>query len=306
MATSQKAPLSQRLQRFDRRWIFLAMAAAIIIPILFPLGLPIKASPMTKAGFNAIETLKEGDVVYMSLDLDPASTAELEPFFRAVILQLKRKNVKIAFGSLWYAAPPLIRRWLAESVDQAIIPAGGEAGYEGKPDRPYQKNVDYTYLGFREGKQATIQNLGADLVGTFDGVADDGTPIAKIPFMNGMKQLKDFKMMILVSAGSPGAKEYVQYVQSTYNLKMVVACTAVSTTDLSPYMQSGQLLGLVGGMAASAEYETLVGRPGAGVKGTDILNMGHLMVIAAIIFGNVVHFMGRRRRAEAKARGGVA
>jgi hypothetical protein len=159
-ATQANVPWTQRLQRFDRRWIFLAMGLAIILPFLLPLGLPIKASPMTKAGYDTIESLQEGDVVYMSLDLDPASTAELEPFFRAVALQLKRKGVKIAFGSLWYSAPPLIQRWMAEVMDRPIIPEGGSPGYSGKPDRAYVKNVDYAYLGFREGKQAVIQNLG--------------------------------------------------------------------------------------------------------------------------------------------------
>jgi hypothetical protein len=241
------------------------MAAAIIIPILFPLGLPIKASPMTKAGFNAIETLKEGDVVYMSLDLDPASTAELEPFFRAVILQLKRKNVKIAFGSLWYAAPPLIRRWLAESVDQAIIPAGGEAGYEGKPDRALrQKNVDYAYLGFREGKQATIQNLGADLVGTFDGVAADGTPIAKIPFMSGMKQLKDFKMIdpgVGRFAGRQGVRAvravHLQPARWSWPARRCRRPTCRRTC------RAASCSAWSAAWPRSAEYETLVGKPGA-------------------------------------------
>lgn len=298
--STAKLPLSERLQRFDRRWIFLAMGLAIIIPMLLPIGLPIQASPMTKAAFNTVEALDEGDVVFLSLDLDPASTPELEPYFRALILQLKRKNVKIVISSLWYSAPPLIQRWIGESLDRQIITPGGDPKYKGLPDRAYIKNVDYVYLGFREGKQAVIQNLGSDLPKTFDGAAADGTPLAKIPLMNGIRQLKDFKLMILVSAGSPGAKEYVQYVQSTYKLRMVAACTAVSTTDLSPYIQSGQLLGLVGGLSGSAEYETLVGKPGTAVKGADVLNVGHLMVIAAILFGNIIYFMGRRRRAVAK------
>ncbi|MEZ4366086.1 MAG: hypothetical protein R2939_07335 [Kofleriaceae bacterium] len=285
----------ERLQRFDRRWIFLAMGLAIVLPILFPIGLPIKAGPMTRAAFDTIEALQPGDVVYLSLDLDPASTPELEPFYRALMLQLKRKGVRIVIGSLWYASPPLVQRWIGESLDRPIAPAG-TAGYGGPPDRPYVKNVDYVNLGFREGKQAVIQNLGADLRKAFDGVAVDGTPLDQIPMLDGRNQLKDFDLIILVSAGFPGAKEYVQYVQSTYNLKMVAACTAVSTTDLSPYMQSGQLLGLVGGLAASAEYELLVGKPGTAVDGADVLNAGHLMVIVAIIFGNVIYFVGRRRR----------
>ena len=207
---------TDRLQHFDRRWLFLAMGLAIIIPLIFPIGLPIKPGPMTKAAFNAVEDLKPGDTVFISLDLDPASTPELEPFYKSVVLQLKRKGVKMVFASTWYAAPPLMERWIRESVDEPIAPPGTE-GYAGKPDRAYKKNVDYVNLGFREGKQAVISSLGADLRKTFDGVANDGTSLDQIPMMKGIKQLKDFKLLILVSAGFPGAKEYVQYVQGRYD-----------------------------------------------------------------------------------------
>jgi len=119
--------------------------------------------------------------------------------------------------------------------------------------------------------------------------------------MNGIKQLKDFKLLVLVSAGFPGAKEYVQFVQNRYKLRMVAACTAVSTTDLTPYYQAGQLLGLIGGLAAAAEYESLVGKHGSASAGADVLNITHGVVILAIVFGNLIYFIGRRR-ARTRAR----
>jgi len=284
---------TDRLQRFDRRWLFLLMGLAIVVPLIFPIGLPIKPTPMTKAAFNAVEELHAGDVVLISLDLDPASTPELEPYYRSVVLQLKRKGVKIVVVSTWYQSPPLMERWIREAIDAPLAPPGTE-GYSGAPDRAYKKNVDYVYLGFREGKEATILRMGNDLRGTFDGHANDGTPLDQIPMMNGVKQLKDFKLLVLVSAGFPGAKEYVQNVQARYDLHMVASCTAVSTTDLTPYFQTGQLEGLVGGLAAAAEYETLVGMRGTATAGADVLNVGHLVVIFAIVFGNVIYLIGRR------------
>jgi hypothetical protein len=294
-APAAKQHWTERIQRFDRRWLFLAMGLAIVLPLYFPIGLPVKPSPMTKAAYNTIESLKAGDVVFVSLDLDPASTPELEPFYRAVMLQLKRKNVKMVISTVWYAAPPLVERWIRTTIDQPIAPEG-TAGYSGPPDRAYKKNVDYVYLGFREGKEAVISAIGSDLRKTFDNRANDGTSLDSIPMMQGIKQLKDFKLSVLVSAGFPGAKEYVQYVQARYRLPMVAACTAVSTTDLSPYFQTGQLLGLVGGMTAVAEYENLVGRPGTALQGTDVLNVGHGVVIFAIVFGNFIYFSGRARK----------
>ena len=292
---TDKVHWSDRLQRFDRRWIFLVMALAIVVPLYLPLGFPIKPRPMTKAAFNAVEELKPNDVVLVSMDLDPASTAELEPYYRAVILQLKRKNVRLAFTTLWYQAPPLVERWLRETVDVPIAPAG-TPGYTGDPDRAYTRNLDYVYLGFREGKQNTMLGMGADLHHVFDGKTDDGTPLESIPWMKTVRSLGDFKLLVLVSAGSPGAKEYVQYVQNRYSLRMVAVTTAVSTTDLAPYYQSGQLLGIVAGLSGAAEYEVLVGKPSIGVEGADVLNAGHGVVIIAIVLGNLAYFAGRRRK----------
>lgn len=290
--SSPRKTFLERLQTFDRRWLFVAMGLAIVLPLLLPLGLPVTASPPVKAIYYAIDDLAEGDIVMMSVDLDPASTPELEPFFRAAVLQLKRKGVKIVFLTTWYAAPPLVERWLKDAVERSVA---------GEP--AYQRNVDYVWLGFREGKEAVIANLGQSIWRTFADRDATATPLADIPMMAGVKRLADFSLIVLVSAGFPGAKEYVQQVQSRYQLRMVAACTAVSTTDLSPYYAAGQLVGLAGGMSAAAEYEQLVGVPnGLGAKGLDVLNVGHLVVIAAIIFGNIIFFAGRR--AERRGAGG--
>ncbi len=283
---------TDKLATFDRRWIFLAMALAITVPLFRPLNLPVEPSPMVKAAYYAVEALDETDTVLLSLDLDPASTPELEPYYRAVILQLKRQGVKIAIVTTWYAAPPLVERWIKETVEGQIVTDGPEH----LRDRKYVKNVDYVWLGFREGREATINGMASDLRGTYDNQATDGTPMDDIKIMDGIKRVADFDLVIMVSAGFPGIKEYVQQAQGRGNVPMVGACTAVSTPEYTPYYNTGQLLGLVGGMSKAAEYEKLVGRTGTAAQGTDVLNFGHIVVILAIVFGNFIYFAGRRRR----------
>lgn len=291
-----KRPLHERLERFDRRWIFVVMALAITLPLLFPLGLPAEPSPPVKAIYYTIEDLAPDSTVLISVDLDPASTPELEPFFRAVVKHLKKRKHKLVFLTLLPQAPPLVERWIRESVENPAFPG----------DRGYRKNQDYAWLGFREGKQVVIANLGQDIAATYGGRVADGTPFERVPVLQGKRRLADFPLIVMASAAAPGAKEYVQVVQARYNLRMVAACTAVSTTDLAPYYQSGQLLGLAGGMSATAEYELMVARmlgtdptQGLGAKALDVLNVGHIVIIAAIAFGNVIFFLGRRRRAGA-------
>ena len=40
----------------------------------------------------------------------------------------------------------------------------------------------------------------------------------------------------------------------------------------------------------------MVGKKGLGTQAADVLNIGHLVVILAIIFGNIIFFAGRAHR----------
>jgi hypothetical protein len=283
--------LVERLEGVGRRSIFVAMGLALTVPLLFPLGLPSRAASPVMAIYHAIEDLPEGSTVFVSVDLDPASMPELRPFLHAVLGHLKKRRHRVVLVSLWVQAPPLVERWIKETLDRPAFPG----------DRAYIANQDYVWLGFREGRQAIIASLGQDLAATFAGRAADGTPLTEIPMMRRLDRLSDFALLVLLSAGSPGARDYVQLVQARYGLRMVAAATASTTTDLTPYYQAGQLLGLAGGIAAVAQYEVLVARlvgidPKAGLaaRSVDVLNVGHLVVIAAIVLGNILFFARRR------------
>jgi hypothetical protein len=80
---------------------------------------------------------------------------------------------------------------------------------------------------------------------------------------------------------------------------MVSGCTAVSTPEYYPYLQSGQLRGLLGGMAGAAEYELARHeRQGAATRGMDAQSLAHLFVAICIVVGNLVQ---RRRGAGGAA-----
>ncbi|RLG68557.1 MAG: hypothetical protein DRO11_08925 [Methanobacteriota archaeon] len=70
--------------------------------------------------------------------------------------------------------------------------------------------------------------------------------------------------------------------------------TAVSGPEMYPYIQSGQLVGLLSGMKGAAEYEQLVGKPGLGLSGMVAQSYVHVMVVVFILFANVVFFLEKR------------
>ena len=276
-----------RFQNMDRRWIFLGMALAIVLPLLYPVNFPFKIDERVESIYDRIEELEPGDTVFISADFDPASRPELEPFYRANLHHLFAKDVKVVIGSLWPFAPPMVNPWLEDIAED-----------HGKVD-----GEDFVFLGFKDGKELAIKLIADDVIKAFPKDLKERVT-ADLPIMRGKQKLKDFALMISVSAGFPGTKEYVLQVQGQYNLEMASATTAVSAPDYVPYYKSKQLFGLSGGMPGSAQYEKLVydkygDDPGlvnakaTATQALNVLNMGHIFIVLLILLGNVAFFLTR-------------
>lgn len=296
----------EKLATLDRRWLFLVMAIAIIVPLLLPVSLPFEASRPVRATYEAVEALQPGQTVLLSIDYDPAARPEVEPWARAVIRHLLRRRVKIVMMTLWDKAPPIVRQLINEII---VAEYNARAGYFA-PDQPggrlaqnyapYRYGEDFVFLGYKDGKEIVIAGMGQNLRQMFP-VADpereggEKIPISRLPILSGISSLRDFPLILEASAGFPGAKEYVQQVVTRYRLRFAAATTAVSVTDLTPYYPE-QMLGLIGGMRGSAEYEQLIQAPGLGTSGLNVLTFGQVFVILAIVLGNVIFFLQRRLR----------
>ncbi len=272
-------------QQMDRRWVFLGMAFAILLPMLVPCNLGFKVDERVQSLYDTVEALEAGDVVLVSADFDPASRPELEPFFHANLEHLFRKDVKVVMVTLWEYAPPLVEPILTELAER-----------HGKVD-----GVDYAWLGYKPGKELAIKGIGENIYKAFP-TDPQGRTVSELPIMQGRKQAKDFPLLINVSAGFPGTREYVLQIQGQYNLSMISACTAVSAPDYVPFYKGGQLEGLSGGMPGSAQYEKLVypDGPPEGVRllatqSINVLNIGHLYIIVLIVLGNVAWILTRPR-----------
>lgn len=276
------ADFLKKLEYVDRRWLFLALGLSIILPLVIDVPLPLYVSDMVQDLYDAVEALPEGSIVLVSADYDPSGKPELEPFHIAITHHLMRRNLRIVIVSLWPAAPPL-----TEHVLEVV-------GVESRYGKKY--GVDYVNLGFKEGRQIVMKSMGASIRQTFP-VDRYNTPVEELPLMHDVDGYGDVQLLINISAGSPGVKEYVQVVQSRWGVPMVGACTAVSGPDYVPYYKAipQQLLGLAAGMKGAAEYEKLVGIPGDAMSGMAAQSASHVLLIAFILFGNAILFLKRRK-----------
>ena len=279
----------QGFQEMDRRWIFLGMAFAIVGPMLFPFELDFEIDERVQALYDQVESLPEGSTVLLSADFDPGSRPELEPFMRANLDHLFRNDIKVVMVTLWEYGPPLVEPILEE-----------KAARHGKV-----YGEDYAFLGFKTGKELAIKGIGENIYKTFP-TDPRGNVVSELPIMQGFKQAKDFPLLVSISAGFPGTKEYVLQIQGQYNLNMISSCTAVSGPDYVPFYKAGQLSGLAGGMPGAAQYEKLVYPDGApegirllGIQSLNVLNLGHVYIIVLIVLGNIAWLLTRPRAVAA-------
>jgi hypothetical protein len=93
---------------------------------------------------------------------------------------------------------------------------------------------------------------------------------------------------------------WVIYAHQPFDAQIGAGVTAVMATDYYPFLDTGQLVGLLGGMRGAAEYEVLIEHHDAGVRGMDSQSVIHIFIIVLVVVGNIAYFSSRKRKTVVK------
>ncbi len=273
------------LANIDRRIIFVVIAAAVTVPLLVPLRMPVKTTVQAKAIYDAVEALPPGSNVLVSFDYDPAAAPEVHPMALAFLRHCFEKKHKVIIIALWPQG--------AQLALSAVAELGGTFNLK--------YGEDYVNLGYKAGGPIVINLLGTSFRDVFPRDLT-GNATSSLPLMANIRNLNDIALVMDLSAGDPGIPAWVQVANAIYHRRVAGGCTAVSAPQFFPYLQTGQMLGLLGGLKGAAEYETLIHYPGRATRRMDSQSVAHLVIIIFIIFANVAYFVLRKqRRTEARA-----
>jgi hypothetical protein len=270
-------PLRENMKlNLDRKVIFILMAVAVIFPLVFKLGLPNKVTPEVKNLFEKMESLPDSSVVLISFDFEASSFPEVQPLANAILMHCFSRNIKVIGISLLAEGTALGENVLKENAS--------------KYDKVYGK--DYVFLGFRPQVTATILALGEDFHKVFP---EDyyGSSTSERELTRNIKDYKEISLIISVTDGDIPFS-WVNYAVARYNKDLAVLTTAVMATSFYPFLNSGQIKGLVSGLKGAAEYEILLKKPGMGARGMDAQSMAHLLIILLVILGNVGYWMSKK------------
>lgn len=266
-----------KLSNIDRRIIYLVIGLAVLIPFFIPMRLPIYVSPPVQSVYDYIEALPEGSVVLMGFNFSPSTMPELYPMSLAVLRHCYSRKLKV-IGMTFYSR-------IAVIADKAMRQVAQEYAYE--------ESKDYTYLGYKRDVEPVMLGMGEDISLAFPKNYS-GIPIPQIPMMKGIKNYSDIDLVMdFGSANSP--EWWVAYAGARYHQTVAAGCTGVMVAGLYPYLQTGQLIGLIGGLKGAAEYEKLIKKPEKATLGMKAQSIAHIAIMLLVVFGNVVYFLSRRK-----------
>ena len=188
-----------RLSGIDRRILFLIIFICVVIPLLAGVRMQMSVTAPVLGLYEAVDGLEPGSYVWLAADYDPGSMPELYPMNVALVEHLFEKDIRVISGSLWAPGPPLVQR----VFEELAVKYGKTYG------------EDYVNLGFKEGREAVMISIAEDLRRTFP---EDyyGTSLDSIPMLEGIRNLQDLEMIVAVSAGYPGIKEWIMQIATRY------------------------------------------------------------------------------------------
>ncbi len=254
------------------------MALAVTTALVFRPGLPVSITPETRHVFGVIDSLAPGSVVMISFDHEASSLPEIGPLGSAIVEHCFRRGVDI--------------------VGLALFSEGTAAGYDLLSRRASVLGrvygSDWIYLGFRPQYTAAILGMGESIAGVFS--ADyKGQPLGSTALGKRVRDYRDIALVVSLADGSMPTY-WVEYAQARYHERIIAAVTAVMVTSYVPYIESRQLEGIVAGLKGAAEYEQLLGHPGAGMRGMDAQSAAHGLIAILIVAGNWQAWRLRRKR----------
>lgn len=302
-----------RLQTIDRRWIYLAVAVACTLPFLKPVSIEPYISNETQSFYDTMENvkainekiarenealasqgkpLKREKVVLIDSPWGPGAIGECKGHSQAMFEHMLRNRTKFIVFAL--DGDPLAPGYTDEIMAELLK----------KPefaDRKY--GVDWVNLGITKTGWQAMMLMAKDFKRQFpkDVKGYSTTDYEKLPIMEYIKDIND--VAILACTNYWPNEAYVTFIHEQYKTPLLFGGGGISSTTLYRYLPSGQISGFLVGTRGGAEYDALLhpnpeDRNNLASKLIVPLAYGHLVIILAIVLGNVGYFATQRKRGK--------
>lgn len=269
-----------RLQSIDRRILYVLIAVVITAPLLIkPSRHPRVVFDEVRNAYELIDRAPDDQLIVMSTVWGAGTLAENGPQTEALMRHMFKRGKKFAVIS-WN-------------------PVGAELSYgigrdlERELGKKYGR--DWVHLGYNPGPiYIIIRGMGTDFAGTLKKDMF-GTSLAELPATRGVK---NHKQIAAVAEVTPSAtvSTWIAYFGMPYNVPIIFCPTAVMAAEAYPFLDSGQIAGMLNGVIGAAQYETMLGMENErtyAAAASWALSSAHIFIIVLVILGNIGYALSR-------------
>jgi hypothetical protein len=289
--TTQPIVLSQRFLRWIIAVVLLVVVGGSVFTGIQINPLPTSAPVETSAALQYVrEDLPANEPVLLIFDYDAAQAGELE----AAAAPLIDYMLLLKHPRLGMIASNPVGAGLAESFMTNT-----------QSSHNYQSGQQVVNLGYLPGGAAGVLAFAKNPA-TTKPISIDGELAWETPALQAISQLSDFAAIILLTNNVETARIWIEQTEPVRgDTRFLVISSAQSGPMILPYVESGQIDGMVTGLDGSAPIERVNnGSPGTVRRYWDAYGFGLLAALGMISLGSLWSLVSgwqERRREQGEA-----
>ncbi|MFA5874078.1 MAG: hypothetical protein WC832_08930 [Anaerolineales bacterium] len=260
LISSETQPQAAKRTRLasNRLWRWL-IAGLLILAVGLPLSTRIPVTQASKLqppemvkAFTLIGSLPSNAPVLVVFDYDPALSGELEAAAAPLMDHLLLQGPRLALISTSPTGPALAERLLHDTSASPLV-----AGHN------YQAGQQYVNLGYLAGGSSGVLYFAISPAKAAPFTLD-GQQAWQLPPLQGIQKLSDFAAIIVLTDNADSGRVWIEQAGSTIgNTPILMVISAQAEPMILPYYDSGQIKGLVTGLAGGEAYGQTFVRPDA-------------------------------------------
>ncbi len=284
---------SSTLQLVLRMSVGLILIGALLIALIINPGVapsPNLVPPEAVVFYETVQTLTAAATpprILVGLDYEPALSGELSTIANTVIQDWMTGNSGLAFVSLNLSGPALSQELV--NLAGASVPT-------------YLTAERVINLGYLPGGATALAALAVD-PSRAAPASVDGIPAWNSLLLQGMVSLSDFDAIVLLTDNTENTRAWIEQVKpAVEETPLLVVSSAQAAPALMPYVQSGQITGMISGFTGGAAYEQLTQAQNGTVRGYwDAYQGGMLLIAAFMLVGSLIYGLMNLVRRSKKA-----
>jgi hypothetical protein len=237
-----------------------------------------------------IDDLKHNEkgVVLICFDFDAGCDAEMTPQVATILRHCFSRGVKVLINTGGNV--------MSQPLAQQTIERAAKDGSRIDPPYPtMESGVDYVFLGFRPNAFQLYLQMGESIISAYE-TDYSGKDLSTMPIMEHIRDFRAIDCVVTVSAYVGAPETWITVGNAKFGKKVILGGGAIGASDYYPFLQSGQICGLLPGLRGAAEYESALKCPDIGSKRMWSQLYTHAFAIFLIILGNIEFFFSAKRR----------